>query len=241
MGLIRRRFREDELGEMEFLGYVRKRDLPPGLRGGVFGKFRTPKGIRVLGSVTPDMLRRYGDSDLQSSEYSIGEGDAAIRKTLACMKKLALKGAHDKDVWEASRRAVAGRNIRNHCEVRDTHCEMGRLLEWVQNNIRWTPDIGTAETVAAPWRTLGVGAADCDCLSTLLASMAISIGIPVRFKAIGASEKHPDEFTHVYVEMRDHEGDWIPAEPSIKDAPLGWESPVIMREMIYPVWNGEDA
>jgi len=163
----------------------------------------------------------------------LSSGDKGTRETLLKMKELALAGARHPDIWELSRKTVRG------CPVKDTNCEAQKMLKWIHDNVRWTPDIGNAETVAAPWRTISVGGGDCDDVATLLASMAVSIGMPARFKAIAANPEYKNEFTHVYTELKVG-NKWIPAEPSIKGMPLGWESPVIYRKMIQDVWNGEE-
>jgi hypothetical protein len=225
-------------GHGEFLGFIPPHELDPQFRQGTFGAFMTEDGVRVLGFMPDEMLRDISpNGKVKRKITKLSGGDKGIKETLDVMKKRAIEGAQHPQIWQLSRLIVGGDNP---CPVRDRECEMHRLLGWTQENIRWTPDIGFAETVAAPWRTLEVRAGDCDDLSTLLASLAVSIGIPARFKAIGANKNSPNDFTHVYIEMKDIDGEWVPAEPSVKEAPLGWESPVITRTMQLGVWNGEE-
>jgi hypothetical protein len=73
----------------------------------------------------------------------------------------------------------------------------------------------------------GIVVHQCDDLSILLGSLATSIGIPTKFRAIAANPMRKDQYSHVYVIM-DPMGQekWIPADPTVKTAGFGWESPL---------------
>jgi hypothetical protein len=176
---------------------------------------------------------------LKSKYISLSNGDKGIRETLVRMKSLAREGAQHPTVWKVSRTLVGTKHPEGPVPVRDQAGEAQRLLGWVQNNIRWTPDIGYAETLAGPWRTIEVGSGDCDDSSITLGALATSIGIPNRFKAIAANRDYPDEYTHVYNEMKLN-GRWVAADPSIQGVPLGWESPQIFKVMTEDVWTTDD-
>lgn len=192
---------------------------------------RLSVGMTPLGSaqVRKHNGRKYGK--VRGRAMKLADGDAGTRQTLELMKTLALEGTQHGDIWQLSRELVGGSNP---VEVHDQASEAQRLLSYVQE-LRWTPDTGHAETVAAPWRTLQVRAGDCDDLSTLLASLGVSIGLETRFKAIASNPDFKQDFSHVYLQFKI--GDqWISAEPSIKGVPLGWESPTIFRTMTKNVW-----
>lgn len=73
----------------------------------------------------------------------------------------------------------------------------------------------------------GIVVHQCDDLSTLLAALAVSIGIPTQFRAIAANPQKKHMYSHVYVIMdplgTEH---WIAADPTVKSAPFGWESSI---------------
>lgn len=73
--------------------------------------------------------------------------------------------------------------------------------------------------------------------SIALATLAVAVGIPARFKAIAANPLKKDQYTHVYVELNpDGNGKlWIPADPTVKTAAFGWESPVIFKRLLLDV------
>jgi hypothetical protein len=176
---------------------------------------------------------------MKSKYFELSEGDAGIRETLQRMKGLARKGAHHATVMKVSRSLVGSNHPLGKVPVRDQKGETARLLDWTQKNIRWTPDIGDAETLMAPHRTIQFGAGDCDDSAMVLAALATSIGIPNRFKAIAANEQWPQEFTHVYNELKIG-GRWVAADPSVEGMPLGWESPKIFRVMTEDVWTPDE-
>lgn len=190
--------------------------------------FSDTREDRIMGNLY------YPDKEIVRTKFRLSAGARGIRETLQLMADHAIQGAESAPIWSLSRKLVGGYK----CPVHDQVCQADIYLRWIHENISWVPDIGTAETVAAPWRTLEVKAGDCDDLSSLLASMAVSVGIPARFKAIAANPDHPNEFTHVYVEML-LEDEWIPADPSVAGKPLGWESPMIFKEMYEDVWVEE--
>jgi hypothetical protein len=208
------------------LGY---HNATPFHRNSLLGAFLTESGPRI--GMT-NINGRKSRSNVRGKVVKLSEGDAGIRQTLELMKGLAIEGTQHGDIWHLARMLVGGDSP---CDVHDQSCEAQRLLSYVQNSLRWTPDTGNAETVAAPWRTLEVRAGDCDDLSTLLASLGVSIGLETRFKAIAANPDFKKEFSHVYVEFKVGD-EWVSAEPSIKEVPLGWESPTIYRTMHKNVW-----
>jgi len=69
--------------------------------------------------------------------------------------------------------------------------------------------------------------------STLLGTLATAIGMPVKMRAIAASPSNKHQFSHVYLMMNPNADGktWIAADPTVKSAAFGWESPVRYRIM----------
>jgi len=77
---------------------------------------------------------------------------------------------------------------------------------------------------------------NCDDLSTLLASLYLAVGFPVRYVVIANLPQHPESFSHVFVQVDiTGEGDWVSADPSQPNASFGWEAPVQYRRMEWAV------
>lgn len=77
---------------------------------------------------------------------------------------------------------------------------------------------------------------NCDDLSTLLASLYLAVGFPVRYVVIANLPQHSQSFSHVFVQVDiTGEGDWVSADPSQPTASFGWETPVQYRRMVWAV------
>ena len=68
---------------------------------------------------------------------------------------------------------------------KDFNAELFTLWRWVDTEIRFVRDIHGIETLQTPEKTLELGAGDCDDHAILTASLALAIGFPVRFRAVG--------------------------------------------------------
>lgn len=177
----------------------------------------------ALGDVPPAM---------QVSIHRIPGGEEGTRATLSRMRKFVIDSIKDKKHGAFLRGLAIKITLDAGCKTKEFYCEAKSLFEWVRDNVKWIRDTRGFETLQYPYRTLAYGAGDCDDLSILLASLAISIGIPTKFRAIAANPARPDQFSHVYVMMDPVGNDrWIAADPTVKSAPFGWESPVRFKVM----------
>jgi transglutaminase-like putative cysteine protease len=77
--------------------------------------------------------------------------------------------------------------------------EIAAIQKYVRDNIRYTRDPVTTETLKTPEELLISRQGDCDDQATLVAAIAMTIGFPVRFIAIGYI---PGEYEHVYAEVK---------------------------------------
>lgn len=171
-----------------------------------------------LGNVPPPM---------QVAVVTIPGGDKGTKATLERMSSIVIRSIKDKKAGAILRGMAIKITSKAGCKTKQFHCEAKALFEWVRDNIKWIRDVRGFETLQFPQRTIAFGAGDCDDLSIVLATFAISIGIPTKFRAIGANPAKRNQFTHVYV-MLDPAGNgkWIAADPTVKTAAFGWESPV---------------
>lgn len=160
-------------------------------------------------------------------------GDSGTRETLKKMKEITWKSVRHPQHGPLIREAAIAAILKGQCAPKDFSCEYRAIHEFVRDRIRWTRDARKHETLCWPGRTLMIGAGDCDDKSMLEASMLLMVGFPgVAFKAIAANPEIPDQYTHVYI-IADPlgRGKWIPSDPTVSGAKLGWESPVRFKEM----------
>jgi hypothetical protein len=65
--------------------------------------------------------------------------------------------------------------------------EAKAIFEWVRSHVRYQKDPVGIETVQSPVVTLRLRAGDCDDHAALVAALASAVGIPSRFRVVGAT------------------------------------------------------
>lgn len=152
----------------------------------------------------------------------IPKGYHGTRKTIDEMRKLVDAGKTNMKV------ITLASDIARDAPERDPWAQNNSIFKWIQKNIAFRNDPLGTELLQGPLVTVARKAGDCDDLSILMSSLSASLGFNTGFKTIKAEPRIPNEFTHVYsmialpVKGVDR---WIPADPSQKDRPLGWEPP----------------
>lgn len=82
------------------------------------------------------------------------------------------------------------------------------LHAWMRQRIAYIRDPITVETVQDPEATSRIHAGDCDDHTGLMAALAASIGLPVRYVVLGIT---PDDCRHIFCEIQ-IDGRWMPAD-----------------------------
>ncbi len=78
----------------------------------------------------------------------------------------------------------------------DKRSEALAIYYWCLGNIRYVEDIAGIETIQSPVVTLTNRQGDCDCISTLILAMCLSINVPVQLVKVGMT---PESYSHVLV------------------------------------------
>jgi len=123
--------------------------------------------------------------------------------------------------------------ITQRCPERGWYCQAETIHDWVMRNIQYKKDPSSIELVQHPLVTIGQRkAGDCDDLSIVEATLQGALGLPYCFCTIKADASRPDEFSHVYLAVyippspsEQWKGGWVPADPTVKNKPFGWEAP----------------
>lgn len=150
-----------------------------------------------------------------SSLSALPEGAAGIRHTLDRMIEQARIGSTTLEIRSLAERIIAG------VGSKDFDGEISAIQHWVRNNIRYTRDPVTAEMLKDPIELLANPSGDCDDQATLVGALAMSIGFPVRFVAIGLYT--PGAFDHVYAEVKLGTV-WVSVETT-EPVSIGWQPP----------------
>ena len=75
-------------------------------------------------------------------------------------------------------------------------------------------------------------AGDCDDITILLGAMLEAIGHPVRLVLTGPNPLRPNQFSHVFLEVK-YRNRWIPLDATMPYQ-MGWSPPVGTRR-IFPI------
>src|SRR5579864_2058562 len=112
------------------------------------------------------------------------------------------------------------------------------LLDYVRAAVRYRPDPPLTEytqsaaiTLCVPGAPMCVPVEDCDGLVVAYATLTTAYGIPshVIKQSFGG-----DQQEHVLVEIQDDNGDWLSADPSVQDRPIGWRAHALREDIIDP-------
>ena len=82
------------------------------------------------------------------------------------------------------------------CPDYDDLCELQKIFDWVQKNIRYRSDVAYIDSYHSPLRILELKAADCDDFTILIDSLLASLGWTVGAKIIAKKKNTP--FHHIY-------------------------------------------
>lgn len=169
----------------------------------------------------------------RASFQNIPGGNAGTRATLREMVKIA-RGflrprPNDHEAIQSLLyvRMTAQRAVQ-HCAEKDYAAEASALHRLVRDEIRYTMDHLTAETLQYPDKTLLLQSGDCDDKSLLLCTLAHCIGYPSRFCAIAVNGE--DCFSHVSAQILINGYGWtnaetIPIDDDGSKVDLGWFPP----------------
>lgn len=160
----------------------------------------------------------------QSILMGMPGGVAGVKKTMSIMALLTKKYRQVLPIRDLAVNITVGLNNK------DYFAEWDALVDWIKNNIRYTRDIRTVETLHTPLEVLRRGAGDCDDHSVLLATLAESIGITTRFVAIGPQK---NTYCHVFAEAL-IKNEWIAGETTER-WPTGMQPPHQAARMVQNV------
>lgn len=161
---------------------------------------------------------------IRSQRVRLPPGDGATTKTIRAMEQLAMgaEGARSPRIRQLALHILHGIPGRQYA------AEIAALYHWVKQNIAFRGEF--AETLQSPEVTARLGAGDCDCQVMLLAALLGSVGFRTRFVTVAGDPTEPDEFSHVYLEVRDKRtGQWTPLDTTDAKATPGWAPAKVTR------------
>lgn len=147
-------------------------------------------------------------------------------QTVAWLAHFARTGSKDMRVRRAAEQIVWG------IPGKDYLSEMLAITRWVEHNVAYRKDVQDIETVQHPAVVLESRAGDCDDMSSLIASLLLSIGHRVAFVTVGFGK---GDYSHVFCQALDQRsGTWIVLDPVAAPDVRGMLRRV-RKYRIYPV------
>lgn len=141
---------------------------------------------------------------------SLGFGAIVTSNTMDRMRRIVLASIHNYYVRLWAEKIIDFAS--------EDYSKAENIYNFVVNNCRYVQDPVGLELLKTPVVSLqlievgGSPAVDCDDASILLASLAMSIGIPSALRAVSSEPRSFDEFSHVYVLFYIKDRGWVPAD-----------------------------
>lgn len=154
----------------------------------------------------------------------IPAGAAGTRLTVEKMRKLIRGSLRAQNLRLRALDILRGFGVDSH----QASASARALFYWVRSHIRYVNDPVGIETVQSPEVTLQLKAGDCDDHATLVAGLAMAIGIPARLVVIGPDENH---FQHVFAELHT-DGRWQAADTT-QPVTYGSPAPSLGARKVY--------
>jgi hypothetical protein len=144
----------------------------------------------------------------------LARGQRGTAQTIAAMRRLVDSAIKNQQI---NRLAVA--IVQGTPDFQDMP-KAQAIFNWVRQNIRFISDPVGKEALRTPIETLTVAAGDCDCITTLIAALLGTIGIPAAAVTVSTNPEDPNSFSHVYPEAF-VDGAWVPMDCARPGAQFG--------------------
>ena len=167
------------------------------------------------------------------------DDELATAFTIARMNQISSEDATNEIVQRAAYEANAER----------PDCPVAAVHSWIRRHVQFQPDSVIARLAGLPnpdkpevlirpveLLTMPRPAGDCDCISTLAASMLRALGTPSAFKTSAANPEDPGVYSHVYVIAQTARG---PLALDASHGPYpGWEVQPVGKARVWPTDGG---
>ena len=164
-------------------------------------------------------------------------GDQGTVETIAQMCRLVDEGSRDPEINRAAIAIVQGSRVPQFA----FEAERQAIYRWVRRNIRFFRDIDGKETLRSARETMAVRGGDCDDFTILICALLKTIGQRVRIVTISSNPRAPETFSHVFPEVRNERGRWIPVDAARKAPRYGRGPNHYYRRREWDVEDGSFA
>lgn len=161
-------------------------------------------------------------------------GDAGVEQTIDLIRHLVDDGVKDPSVNHKAIEIAKFAQVPNFDD--EAICRaLYAYMSWP--NFLYVKDpvgpFGPKEMVRPVRDLLTVMAGDCDCATTLIATLAGTLGIHTRAVTIAADPSAPSDFSHIYPEAEVAPGRWVPMDVARPGAAYGVAPPRYFRKRVW--------
>lgn len=168
-------------------------------------------------------------------------GNFGTAATISRMRDLVSQGKRDFRIRQLVGDIIHGKvNGVPGCPAKDYYCYANAAHLYCRDVIRYVFDPNGVEMIEEPWKIVESGIADCDSIVVLMAALCETMGFPCRFVTIKADMKRPEDFSHVFLEVRIPGRGWVGSDPTQPQHPFGWAPPAKFPRKSWPASNDED-
>jgi hypothetical protein len=125
------------------------------------------------------------------------------------------------------------------CSPKDYFCYCQAAHNFCRDQIRYVFDPNGVELIENPARILESRVADCDSIVILMAALCEQMGFPCRFVTIKADKERPDDFSHVFLEVKIPGRGWTGSDPTQPTREFGWEPGPEYERQTWPASKDE--
>ena len=151
-------------------------------------------------------------------EELTGTGNQVTAQTISRMRDMVTQGKREPAI-----RKLVGQ-LAFTCNPKDYYCYAKAAHDFCRDQIRYVFDPSGVELIENPARILETRAADCDSIVILMAAICENMGFPCRFVTIKADKSRPDDFSHVFLEVKIPNRGWVGSDPTQPQRDFGWEA-----------------
>jgi Transglutaminase-like superfamily len=152
-----------------------------------------------------------------SREMLSGTANQETAQTISRMQDMVTLGKREFSVRKLLQQFVFD------CTPKDYYCYARKAHEFCRDQIRYVFDPSGVELIENPARTLESRVADCDSIVILMAALCEQMGFPCRFVTIKADKGRPNDFSHVFLEVKIPNQGWVGSDPTQPTREFGWE------------------
>lgn len=189
----------------------------------------------MLDLLTTDGLHALvGDLPPNHERLWIPGGYLGTAATIEKMQELVSVGKRDFQI-----RTLVG-NLIGKCEQKDYYCYAKACFDFCQKEIKYGFDPVGVELLESPRQILKSKVADCDSICILFATLCETLGLQSRFVTIKADTARPDEYSHVFCEVKVPRKGWVGADCTMK-FPFGWQPDRKYERTNWPASKDSDG